>query len=111
MYKTPPLKAAIFVIGWLMMVSGVSAQRQHLSLDAGWKFHFGDAADPSKDFNFRTVSIFAKSGKSEGTAIAPSFDDREWTSVSLPHDWAVALPFENSADSDVMSHGYKPVGG
>ena len=29
----------------------------------------------------------------------------------MPHDWAVELPFENSPDFDVMSHGYKPVGG
>jgi beta-galactosidase len=85
--------------------------RQHRSLDQGWKFHFGDAADPAKDFNFRTVSIFAKSGRAEGTAIAPDFDDRDWRELSVPHDWAVELPFANSPDPDVMSHGYKPVGG
>ncbi|HTR29018.1 MAG TPA: beta-galactosidase GalA [Puia sp.] len=88
-----------------------AAQRQHRSLDDGWRFHFGNAADPSKDFNYGTVSIFSKSGKSEGTAIAPDFDDRGWKAVSVPHDWAVELPFENSPDFDVMSHGYKPVGG
>jgi beta-galactosidase len=87
------------------------AQRQHRSFDDGWRFHFGNAADPAKDFNYGTVSIFSKSGKSEGTAIAPDFDDRGWRAVSIPHDWAVELPFENSPDFDVMSHGYKPVGG
>ncbi|GGB03830.1 hypothetical protein GCM10011511_28950 [Puia dinghuensis] len=81
------------------------------SFDAGWKFHLGDAADPAKDFNYRTASVFVKSGKAGGTAIAPDFDDHGWRSLSLPHDWAVELPFENSADSLVMSHGYKPVGG
>src|SRR6202000_2670155 len=90
---------------------GVQAQRQHRSLDEGWKFHFGNAADPAKDFNFGTESIFVKSGKATGTAIAPEFDDRDWQNVSLPHDWAVDLPFANSSDSSVMSHGYKPVGG
>ncbi len=88
-----------------------TAQRQHRSLDDGWRFHFGNAADPAKDFNYGTVSIFSKSGKSEGTAIAPNFDDRDWREVSVPHDWAVELPFENSPDFDVMAHGYKPVGG
>jgi beta-galactosidase len=89
------------------------AQRQHLSLDDGWRFHLGNAADPAKDFNYGTVSIFSKSGKSEGTAIAPGFDDsdRDWREVSVPHDWAVELPFEHSPDFDVMAHGYKPVGG
>jgi len=110
-FKTSRMKASVllfFCLGGLF----VQAQtRQHRSLDEGWTFHFGDAADPAKDFNFRTVSIFAKSGKAEGTAIAPDFDDRDWRVLSVPHDWAVGLPFENSSDSDVMSHGYKPVGG
>jgi beta-galactosidase len=99
---------------WLFLfcaLPGQAQMRQHLSLDEGWAFHFGDAADPAKDFNFRTVSIFAKSGKAEGTAIAPDFDDRDWRVLSVPHDWAVELPFANSSDPDVMSHGYKPVGG
>jgi len=85
--------------------------RQRQLLDDSWKFHFGDAADPSRDFNFSLVSIFAKSGKSAGTAIAPDFQDSSWRTLQLPHDWAVELPFENSPDQDVMAHGYKPVGG
>src|ERR1700753_2491716 len=81
------------------------------AFDAGWKFHLGDAADPAKDFNFRTVSIFSKTGKAERTAIATGCEHRDWRTLSVPHDWAVELPFENSPDFDVMSHGYKPVGG
>jgi beta-galactosidase len=81
------------------------------SFDANWKFHLGDAADPSKDFNYRTASVFIKSGRAGGTAIAPDFDDHFWRTLSLPHDWAVELPFANSPDSLVMAHGYKPVGG
>jgi beta-galactosidase len=88
----------------------VIAQR-HQNFDAGWKFHLGDAADPAKDFNYRTAQIFVKTGRANGTAIAPEFDDRNWRTLSLPHDWAVELPFTNSPDSAVMSHGYKPVGG
>jgi beta-galactosidase len=102
---------ALLFICCCFVVLAATAQRQHLSLDDGWRFHFGNAADPAKDFNYGTVSIFSKSGKSEGTAIAPNFDDRDWREVSVPHDWAVELPFENSPDFDVMSHGYKPVGG
>ena len=89
-----------------------SAQpREHRDFDAHWKFHLGDAADPAKDFNYRTVGIFVKSGKAKGTPIAIDFDDSNWRTLSLPHDWAVELPFEYSPDSDVMAHGYKPVGG
>ncbi|HXD79587.1 MAG TPA: beta-galactosidase GalA, partial [Puia sp.] len=86
-------------------------QRQHRPLDADWRFHLGDAADPARDFNYSTVTIFSKSGNARGTAIDPNFNDKDWTTISLPHDWAVGLPFENSPDFDVMAHGYKPVGG
>ncbi|HXB35500.1 MAG TPA: hypothetical protein VNV35_18860, partial [Puia sp.] len=101
----------ILVLCCCLGALAAAAQRQHRSLDDGWRFHFGNAADPAKDFNYSTVTIFSKSGKSEGTAIAPNFDDRDWREVSVPHDWAVELPFEQSPDFDVMSHGYKPVGG
>src|ERR1700761_2247496 len=85
--------------------------QRHQNFDTGWKFHLGDAADPAKDFNYRTAQIFVKTGRANGTAIAPDFDDQNWRTLSLPHDWAVELPFANSPDSAVMSHGYKPVGG
>ena len=30
------------------------AQREKIRLDEGWKFHFGNAADPQKDFGCGT---------------------------------------------------------
>jgi beta-galactosidase len=101
----------ILVVCCCLGAFAATAQRQHRSLDDGWRFHLGNAGDPAKDFNYSTVTIFSKSGKSEGTAIAPNFDDRGWREVAVPHDWAVELPFEQSPDFDVLSHGYKPVGG
>jgi beta-galactosidase len=103
-------KFFIFLVIGLLSVQ-VQAQRQRQLIDDGWKFHFGDASDPARDFSFSLVSIFAKSGKAAGTAIAPDFPDSSWRTLQLPHDWAVELPFENSPDQDVMAHGYKPVGG
>ncbi len=89
----------------------VKAQRKQLNFDEGWKFHFGHAADPLKDFNYSITAIFAKSGKTDNTALAINFNDSGWRSLDLPHDWAVELPFSNSPNFDVQSHGYKPVGG
>lgn len=86
-------------------------QRSHVNFDEGWKFHFGHAANAEKDFNYSIAASFSKSGKSTGTAIEPKFIDTAWADVSLPHDWAVALPFVNVDNFDVQSHGYKPVGG
>lgn len=91
--------------------SNLPNPRQKICIDNNWRFHFGHAADPAKDFNFGVANIFAKTGKSEGTAIDPKFDDSQWRALDLPHDWAVELPFKNSPNFDVMSHGYKPVGG
>jgi beta-galactosidase len=101
-----------FVFCVLILYSiATQAQVKKINFDADWKFTFGHAADAAKDFNYSIASIFSKSGKAEKTAIDPRFDDKRWTDVTLPHDWAVTLPFENSPNFDVMAHGYKPVGG
>ena len=88
-----------------------SFERRHLNFDNDWKFNFGNASDPAKDFNYGITAIFAKSGKTENTALDIKFKDADWRSLNLPHDWAVELPFENSSNFDVESHGFKPVGG
>lgn len=101
----------IFALLLLIISFDLQAQRQHINLDDNWKFHFGHAADPSKDFNYGITAIFAKSGKTDNTAMDTRFNDSSWRSLDLPHDWAVELPFANSKNFDVMAHGYKPVGG
>lgn len=85
--------------------------QEKIQLDANWKFQLGHAANPDKDFNYSKTTLFAKSGAATGTAIDRHFNDSSWTTVSLPHDWAVSLPFVNHPSFDVQSHGYKPVGG
>ena len=93
------------------VVAGPNSGRQRNSIDDGWRFHLGHAADASKDFNYSISTILAKSGNAAGTAIDAGFNDSSWQTVQLPHDWAVQLPFANSPNEDVMSHGYKPIGG
>lgn len=105
-----------FVVYCLSSFPGVSpaqnlSPRQKMNFDEGWKFHFGHAADPAKDFNYGLVTIFSKTGAAPGTAIDTRFNDSSWRDLDLPHDWAVELPFANVDNFDVMAHGYKPVGG
>lgn len=88
-----------------------SPPRERFNIDDNWKFHFGNAADPSKDFNYGLATIFSKSGGARGTAIDARFNDTPWRTLDLPHDWAVELPFANTPSFDVESHGYKTVGG
>ena len=85
------------------------AGRERLLLDFGWRFHFGHASDPAKDFNFGSgrTGNFQKTGNflSAGTM---AFDDSDWKQVDLPHDWAVELPFTN--DPALQSKGFYPLG-
>lgn len=95
----------------IIMAGAQSIPRRHINFDDNWKFHFGHAANPEKDFNYSIATIFAKSGGAARTAIDPRFNDSSWRTLNLPHDWAVELPFVNVNNFDVMAHGYKPVGG
>ncbi len=74
------------------------APREHLSLDANWKFHLGD--------DWPGALHLDKAGASTGPA-AEKFRDQSWRLLNLPHDWAIELPFDQNADT---SHGFKPVG-
>ncbi|MEO7049938.1 MAG: beta-galactosidase GalA [Ferruginibacter sp.] len=101
-------------IGILFCLNSIAQpheKREKINFDDDWKFHFGNASDPSKDFNYGIAAIFSKSGKTDGTALGLKFNDDDWRKLDLPHDWAVELPFANSPNFDVQSHGYKPVGG
>jgi len=105
------MKKLLFILSIALFPILSSAQRQRINFDENWKFHLGHAANPEKDFNFTLVNIFMKTGKADGTAINPKFDDKAWRTLDLPHDWVVELPFEYADNFDVMAHGYKPVGG
>ncbi|RXD03563.1 DUF4982 domain-containing protein [Sphingomonas sp. UV9] len=91
--------------------------REIVSLGTGWRFHLGHASDPVKDFGFgRSHDTYGKSGD-VGTPVAePKFDDSAWEAVTLPHDWAVDLPFAefgpagSDADRTGAFQGFKPVG-
>ncbi len=45
------------------------------SFDASWKFHLGDVTG----------------------AQATTFDDSAWTSLNVPHDWSISLPFTQNS--------------
>ena len=89
----------------LLLLAGCAAKasprdtpREHLSLDANWKFHLGD--------DWPNALRLDKAGESSGPA-SEKFNDTAWRSLDLPHDWAIELPFDRNADT---SHGFKPVG-
>lgn len=77
---------------------GEKTPREKLLMDSGWRFHLGN--------EWGTGEAPINLGVSTGPA-RPDFDESAWATVNLPHDWAVALPFDRSASGD---HGYKPIG-
>ena len=100
-----------FLFSFISSAQRTEPVRKKIDFDEGWKFHFGHAADPARDFNYGLTTIFSKTGNAPGTAIDPRFNDADWRSLDLPHDWAVELPFADVKNDDLMSHGYKAVGG
>ncbi len=51
------------------------ARASTVSLDVDWRFHLGDATGAQR----------------------PNFDDGSWTSLDVPHDWSISLPFNQSS--------------
>ena len=84
--------------------------REVTRLDEGWRFAFGNAADPKKDFGCGTEYFNyltkANSIHNEGP-YSQKFNDSAWQTVRVPHDWVATLPYAPGASH---SHGYKTVG-
>ncbi|MDN3678310.1 beta-galactosidase GalA [Flavobacterium paronense] len=99
------------LIGLLFLCFAFADAQKKINFDEGWKFHFGNSANPEKDFDYGNKLLFHKSNVFETTIVSPKFVDSTWTKVDVPHDWVVALPFIKSATHEMDSHGYKPVGG
>ena len=101
-------KALILLLIFCAFPSG--AQLRTL-LNNDWYFSLGDASSMEKDFThgteyFTYMSKIASAAHSK-SPIMPEFDDSSWRKLSLPHDWAVDLPFSPEASH---SHGYKCIG-
>ena len=102
--NTPPVRFlhSLFAGAVALLVVTQSAfadtPREHLSLDASWKFHLGDDWPDAIDY---------RNAGHCGGAAGERFDDANWRIVNLPHDWAIELPFDQTAD---RGHGYKALG-
>jgi beta-galactosidase len=75
------------------------APRERLLMDFGWKFHLGNEWGSGQNL--------AKAGAGLGPA-SMTYSDASWRRIDLPHDWAIELPFDSTADG---SHGFKALGG
>ena len=101
--------AALFVT----QVTAAESPREQLSLDANWKFHLGDipldsfpGGEGVRLYGANLTDSGGKAGHVWGAA-ARGFNDRNWQAVNLPHDWAVAQPFDPKAEKQ---EGYRQRG-
>ncbi|MDT3360563.1 MAG: beta galactosidase jelly roll domain-containing protein [Bacteroidota bacterium] len=102
------MKRLAIILFSVLLALPLAAQTS--SFDDGWRFAFGNAADPQKDFGCGTeyFNYFTKAASIHNVGpYSVKFDDSSWTQVQLPHDWVVQLPFSPDASK---SHGYKTVG-
>lgn len=69
------------VSSFLLMQSSLAQVRAVIELKDGWKF---------------------SRGKSDA-AFQADFDDKNWQTVSVPHDWAIYGPFDKEVDKQVVA--------
>ncbi|MDP9172728.1 MAG: DUF4982 domain-containing protein [Planctomycetota bacterium] len=104
--------------------------RQRLLMDANWHFTFKDPTDATaKMFDYPETPRLHKALVNDAqleaalvpqrvdaaetnlgaqlSYVQPDFDDSQWRSLDLPHDWAVELPFDKTGVAD---HGFKALG-
>jgi len=104
------LASLLGIAALLLMLLGaalpaLAADRERLSLDAGWLFHRGDVPAPPVKGHGASYHQ-AKAGGAVGAA-APDFDDSAWRRLDLPHDWAIEGAFDRNEN---VSQGYRARG-
>jgi len=76
---------ALALAGWALPALAQPTQR--VSIDKDWRLSIGDRVD----------------------AMAPALDDKDWKQADVPHDWAIAGPFDEKARA-TGSGGWLPTG-
>jgi beta-galactosidase len=74
-------------------------------MDAGWKFHLGDI--PAPIANTHLAAYMANKAGWSGGAARRNYDDSDWRSLDLPHDWSVEGQFDpqNHVDAGFLPRG------
>jgi beta-galactosidase len=76
--------------------------RQRVSLDMNWRFHLGDIPFLAPMTHDQTYND-SKAGNASGAA-AVKYNDRDWQTLTLPHDWSAGLGFDSTLN---VSEGYR----
>lgn len=88
-----------------------SAQRKETQLSSNWKFSRAENAREKTSKTSKTASatpLIIKEGAGTDLDIVPleaqkDFNDSKWQTVSVPHDWAIAGPFDKEIDKQTVA--------
>ena len=83
-----------------------TSSRETLSLDRGWRFHFGDIPHTSFQANNDEAEGGGKGASAWGAA-SPRYNDKSWRELNLPHDFVLEQPLDPKAN---RAQGYRPRG-
>ena len=86
-FKTKQLPFAFLLLFLALTTNGFSQARKVINFDNGWQFIKGEAA----------------------SAETPSFDDKKWRTLNVPHDWSIEGPYDKTNPS-ARGGGYLPTG-
>ncbi len=69
----------------------------------------GSATNTNSESYMETIRIdpIANHVGENVSFVQTNYNDSAWRQITLPHDWAVELPFDSTSDG---GHGFKPVG-
>ena len=105
------LISALFIVQSYFAAETGGEEFGGVVINNDWTFAMGNAASKELDYThgteYFTYICKAQSSNHSHAPIMPEFDDSSWQKVSLPHDWAVDLPYSPEASH---SHGYKCIG-
>ncbi|HEY3762344.1 MAG TPA: beta-galactosidase GalB [Verrucomicrobiae bacterium] len=117
--------AAAIILGCNIVAAAAPAMpREKMSFDSDWRFSRNTSEDGSLTYtNIRswvmsTGSEFVKDGQVtprpdgnlSSSYAGPGFDDSAWQQVTLPHDWAIAGPFDINAPGETGKLPWEGVG-
>ncbi|MEP6645735.1 MAG: glycoside hydrolase family 2 TIM barrel-domain containing protein [Saprospiraceae bacterium] len=88
MYAVKYFRAFIFLFFASLVANCCSQTREIITLQTNWKFTLGE--NPN--------------------AYRQDFDDSKWQSVTIPHDWAIAGPFDINGDGNTAKLPWKGEG-
>ncbi len=124
------LMASVLAATSLAFAPTALPARERLSFDAGWRFHRGEAPDEAGRAGYETLRPWIVATRADLIAdptqraarpggepaasavsfVQPGFDDSGWTRLDLPHDWAIAGPFDQALPGETAKLPWQGAG-